>query len=231
MPDLLERRAAELRHGHGHLRPLRVRLRLQLRRFGLPGDGAGADAAAAGRAGADAAADRRRDRRRGRHRYGRELLGSARKSRFYCLFGRADPYFHTGSKNKHCEDGEFCNAEADECFVCYYPGDLDPFSTACDRYENACGYTCNGEGEVAGGGGGGSGVFAFIEKLTCPSSNTTLQWWRASTRTRASTRSGRPSTRRPTRRLINNSSYPPNHQAHLPSRRAIRHSHKNSGGL
>ena len=33
------------------------------------------------------------------------------------------------SKNKHCEDGEFCNAEADECFVCYYPGDLDPDST------------------------------------------------------------------------------------------------------
>ena len=49
------------------------------------------------------------------------------------------------SKNKHCEDGEFCNAEADECFVCYYPGDLDPDSTACARYENGCGdYACDG---------------------------------------------------------------------------------------
>ena len=44
------------------------------------------------------------------------------------------------SKNKHCEDGEFCKADgiADECFVCYYPGDLVPGSTACNRYENVC---------------------------------------------------------------------------------------------
>jgi len=91
------------------------------------------------------------------------------------LFGRADPYFHTGSKNKHCEDGEFCNAEEEECFGCYYPGDLVPGSTACDRYENACdGYACDGsdfygdvgQGGSAGGGGGQTGAFAFIDKLT-----------------------------------------------------------------
>ena len=92
------------------------------------------------------------------------------------MFGRADPYFHTGSKNKHCEDGEFCNAEEEECFGCYYPGGLVPGSTACDRYENACdGYACDGSdfygdagqgGSAGGGGGGPSGVFAFIDKLT-----------------------------------------------------------------
>ena len=91
------------------------------------------------------------------------------------MFGRADPYFHTGSKNKHCEDGEFCNAEEEECFGCYYPGGLVPGSTACDRYENACdGYACDGsdfygdagQGGSAGGGGGQTGAFAFIDKLT-----------------------------------------------------------------
>ena len=63
------------------------------------------------------------------------------------------------SKNKHCGDEEFCNAEANECFVCYYPGDLDPDSTACDRYENACvGYgACDGSDVTGGGGQGDSG--------------------------------------------------------------------------
>ena len=74
------------------------------------------------------------------------------------------------SKNKHCGDEEFCNAEANECFVCYYPGDLDPDSTACDRYENACvGYgACDGSDVTGGGGQGDSGQGDFPPRANRP---------------------------------------------------------------